>query len=266
MKQKWMWIPILLALLTTLVAPPAQADPKCGGDDPPAQAATNLTLPKNMPTMTEAPGTGMEITQKITGDLLQLDIKVTDDEVAYFGFGIKFDPKSYELEKVLAGNVLQNNADGHLVIGSLFGLKDTPLNTVITLRKKGTNWGEIKPDGLYVSTKSKDVQVFEEMAPFVPKPSVIPKAQVLMNNYPNPFNPSTEIRYTLPTDGPVELTVYNMVGQVVRTLVKEQMTAGEHIFAWNATGDNGQPVAGGVYFYRITSGAQTVTRRMLLLK
>jgi hypothetical protein len=80
-------------------------------------------------------------------------------------------------------------------------------------------------------------------------------------NYPNPFNPSTSIRYALPERSNVTLTVYNTLGQEVATLVQGEKEAGHHEAVLDASG-----LSSGVYFYRLTAGAFTETKRMLLLR
>ena len=84
----------------------------------------------------------------------------------------------------------------------------------------------------------------------------------LNQNYPNPFNPTTNISYVLPANQNVSLTIYDMIGRKVRTLVNDKFqTAGKHKIKFNA-----ENLASGVYFYRIKSGGKTLTRKMLLLK
>lgn len=85
-------------------------------------------------------------------------------------------------------------------------------------------------------------------------------------NYPNPFNPTTEINYTLSNAGNVELSVYNILGEKVKTLVSQKLTAGRHSVTWNATNDLGVRVATGVYFYKLDMGGQVQVRKMLLVK
>ena len=85
-------------------------------------------------------------------------------------------------------------------------------------------------------------------------------------NYPNPFNPETTIAFGVPTAGMTSLKVYNMKGQVVRTLVNGQMAAGNHSVVWNGTDDNGMAVSSGVYFYKFATGGKTVTNKMVLTK
>ncbi|MBD3169796.1 MAG: T9SS type A sorting domain-containing protein [candidate division Zixibacteria bacterium] len=89
----------------------------------------------------------------------------------------------------------------------------------------------------------------------------IPTSFSLFQNYPNPFNPSTTIKYQLPSNSKVKLDVYNLLGQKVKSLVNEWQTAGYKAVHWDASG-----YASGIYFYRLTAGKFTETKRMLLLK
>jgi hypothetical protein len=94
-----------------------------------------------------------------------------------------------------------------------------------------------------------------------------PEVYALNDNYPNPFNPETTIKYQLPEAGLVTLEVYNMLGQVVRTLVNEHQTAGRYSVQWDAANDNGQSLSSGMYFYHVTAGQEFQgTKKMLLLK
>jgi hypothetical protein len=94
-----------------------------------------------------------------------------------------------------------------------------------------------------------------------------PKEFSLAYNYPNPFNPSTTIGFSIPRDGVVSLTIYNILGQKVRTLFNGFSTAGEHSIVWNARNDEGVAVGSGVYFYRLeTAGGMSQVRKMVLLK
>ena len=95
----------------------------------------------------------------------------------------------------------------------------------------------------------------------------LPAAFSLADNFPNPFNPATTIQYALPLAADVELTVYNVVGQVVRTLVAEHQGAGRYAVEWNATDDGGHSVSAGLYLYRLQAGGEFAeVKKMLLLK
>jgi len=88
----------------------------------------------------------------------------------------------------------------------------------------------------------------------------------LHQNYPNPFNPVTTIQYELPQRSDVQITVYDLMGREITTLVSEIQEAGYKSIQWNATNKFGQPVSAGMYFYRITAGTFSQTNKMLLLK
>ena len=94
----------------------------------------------------------------------------------------------------------------------------------------------------------------------------IPFTFQLAENYPNPFNPETTIRYQIAKRGNVSITIYNILGQKVKTLVDEVKPAGAYTMKWNSTNDFGTLVSSGVYFYRLQSSDFIRVRKMLLLK
>ncbi len=93
-----------------------------------------------------------------------------------------------------------------------------------------------------------------------------PTAFSLRGNYPNPFNPVTNIQYVLHTDMHVEIRIYDVLGRGVKTLLNAQQTAGEQIVQWDSRNDLGIPVAAGVYLYQIQAGEFVQTKKMVLLK
>ncbi len=93
-----------------------------------------------------------------------------------------------------------------------------------------------------------------------------PTETTLLGNYPNPFNPSTTIRYTLSVDSPVSIRVYNMLGQEVATLVDGFQKAGEQSVTWHGTNNFGQTVASGLYVYRLQTGSTVMSQKMLFAK
>ena len=94
----------------------------------------------------------------------------------------------------------------------------------------------------------------------------LPTAFALADNFPNPFNPATTIKYALPQAADVELTVYNVVGQPVRTLVAEHQSAGRYVVEWDATDDSGHSLSSGMYLYHLQAGEFREVKKMLLLK
>ena len=94
-----------------------------------------------------------------------------------------------------------------------------------------------------------------------------PASYVLsISAYPNPFNPTTTIRYTVPSKGRVEVAVYDARGAHMATLVNAEKAAGAYTQAWNGRDGSGEAVSSGVYFARVTHGAGTRTYKMVLLK
>ncbi|MDP8211075.1 MAG: T9SS type A sorting domain-containing protein, partial [Candidatus Stygibacter australis] len=96
--------------------------------------------------------------------------------------------------------------------------------------------------------------------------SELPEAVTLNGNYPNPFNPETEIMFLLPNNEKINLSVYNLKGQLVRTLVDNYLPGGSHSIIWDGKTNNGEMVSSGVYFYKLSVGETSETRKMILLK
>ena len=94
----------------------------------------------------------------------------------------------------------------------------------------------------------------------------IPTQFFISQNYPNPFNPSTTIKYGLPSAANVTIKVYNMVGQEVKTLVSDYREAGTYRVIWNGDNNSGSKVSSGIYIFRVVSGSNSQTMKMILLK
>ncbi|MDP8269336.1 MAG: FlgD immunoglobulin-like domain containing protein [Candidatus Tenebribacter davisii] len=93
-------------------------------------------------------------------------------------------------------------------------------------------------------------------------------ADQLLSNYPNPFNPSTTISFTLSTDSTenTELVIYNIKGQIVKQLLREHLAEGKYSVVWNGKDDRGKSVSSGIYYYRLSSGNFQQARKMILMK
>jgi len=94
----------------------------------------------------------------------------------------------------------------------------------------------------------------------------IPAVTKLEGNYPNPFNPSTTIRFAVKEPGQITINVYNNKGQLVKTLLNENKKAGNHSVIWNGTDNNGKSVSSGIYLYRMQTTGLSQTRKMMLMK
>ena len=88
----------------------------------------------------------------------------------------------------------------------------------------------------------------------------------LSQNFPNPFNPTTTIKYQVKEASDIAIEVYNVRGQKIKTLVNDNLPAGEYEVKWNGNDDNGSSVASGIYFYKLRSGNDSQTKKMVLMK
>jgi len=85
-------------------------------------------------------------------------------------------------------------------------------------------------------------------------------------NFPNPFNPETTISYSVKEALPVSIEIYNVKGQLVKTLINETKAAGTHTVVWNGSDNNNRPVSSGVYYYKMNAGKYSSTKKMILMK
>ena len=92
------------------------------------------------------------------------------------------------------------------------------------------------------------------------------ESHIMAESYPNPFNPETQIDYTLSVSEKVRIQIYNITGQLIRTFDQGYQPAGSYSLRWDGRNENGDPAASGVYLYRIEAGPYTLTNRMVLLK
>ena len=113
------------------------------------------------------------------------------------------------------------------------------------------------PPCFWVGETGEQVSVIDE---------TLPITYNLYNAYPNPFNPATTIPYELLINGYVNITIYDMLGREVKTLVNQAQDAGYQSVVWNATNDYGKPVSAGIYLYQIQAGEYITTKKMVLLK
>jgi hypothetical protein len=178
---------------------------------------------------------------------------------------LNVDNKYAEIEKVSSNLpdgwlTVNNYADGKLkiVMSGINALQNSEI-AVVSLRLKDkeakfTVNGSFKLNDNLGSTLS-DLSVKQ-----------IPTQFELSQNYPNPFNPTTKIKYQVASDSKVNLTIYNTLGQKVKTLVNGIQEAGYYTIEWNGTNDFGQKLSSGVYIYRMEAGSFVKVNKMNLLK
>ena len=118
---------------------------------------------------------------------------------------------------------------------------------------------------LYFGTQN-GIAIFDKSTTLVETQELFPSQYTILNNHPNPFNPSTTIEFTLPESGFATLSIYNISGQKVRDLAAGYMTAGAHSLTWDGRDDSGDAVSSGVYITRLVAGKQVAAGRMVFLK
>ncbi|MCF7902161.1 MAG: T9SS type A sorting domain-containing protein, partial [Candidatus Marinimicrobia bacterium] len=172
------------------------------------------------------------------------------------------DPQDYAVYMLVIA------ADSEFV--SILQTIETLVDTEYTLESALTNdtqywWKVIAMDTDSLTTES-PVQSFTVGYVTTEPEAAIPTKFALHTNYPNPFNPTTTIRYDLPERSTVSLVIYNQLGQPIRTLVNSEQLAGFQSVMWDGRNNVGQQVGTGIYFYQINAGKFNQTRKMILLK
>ena len=241
---------------------------------------------------------GVQATLVSTGQTLVTNIVIRDDETPSTSIALSADPSTLSenddlttvtITATLDGKALAADATVHLAIdnGST-ATRDLDYAALFTPRIEllaGSITGTVN---FYVDPRADNLEEGDEIIrltgtidglagdsveiaisdPGAAKAVVQtrPEAFSLADNFPNPFNPATTIQYALPQAADVELTVYNVVGQPVRTLVAEHQRAGRYVVEWDATNDSGYSLSSGMYLYRLQAGEFREVRKMLLLR
>lgn len=143
--------------------------------------------------------------------------------------------------------LMAQNSDKCSYVGDLKWLKTTSVTAYLNSRNSLIN------NKLLITSQ------YNQATPDLPD-------AIRISNYPNPFNPNTTINFYLPESGNVFLEVFNIKGQRVKTLINEHKETGSHDFVWDATDQNGRFVSSGVYFYRLSTGTNSIVNKMLLMK
>jgi len=111
-----------------------------------------------------------------------------------------------------------------------------------------------------------DMIVGNGMKPLVLSRIAKPEEYSLSDAYPNPFNPTTTLSFSVPTEGVVSLNIYDMTGRLVSTLVDGNLEHGYHSITWNGKDSNGHAVSSGMYIYSLNGEGLSITKKMLLIK
>jgi len=179
-------------------------------------------------------------------------------EIALEFTGLEY--KTCEKTEITKDYLLVENAKDGILKIALAGFK--PINNVAKIIKlkfgKLLGEGNIKLNSVVVNETS--INVINDLS------KLLPETYELHQNYPNPFNAETIIEYQIPEAGKVEISIYNTLGQKVRTLVNSSITAGYHETKWNGMNDAGETVSSGIYFITLKAGNFIKTRKMIYLR
>lgn len=198
----------------------------------------------------------------------RLDVIVGSNDGKLYGFNANATylpnwPKSSPTSWIFASPVIADvdgDADLEVIGGSNDGgvyIWDEPGKSA----RHAIIWGQFRSTADHRATPQPDVT-----AATTNLVAVVPKVFQLYQNYPNPFNPTTQIRYQLAKAGKVEMTIYNNLGQKVRTLVSETQAAGMYVVEWDGRDQHQQPVASGVYFCKFSTATFQKKIKLLILK
>ena len=241
-----------------------------------------LGLSKGLAKTTEKGIVHLSIGEKadVIGRSISFPVKLdADRQVSGIQFEFEFDPLLVNpLPPVLEGDswngisVIHNSANEGEVIYLFYGMggKIIPDFDEVTFRFETVAESPDSPaeitliSAVIAGADGSPVKV--EFGNTTTTTAAIPNTFALHNNYPNPFNPVTTISYDVPVSGPITLRIYNLLGQVVRELVNEEVSPGAYKITWNGRNDAGRALSSGIYFARLNAKGYVSTQKMILLK
>ncbi|SVA23486.1 uncharacterized protein METZ01_LOCUS76340 [marine metagenome] len=197
-----------------------------------------------------------------------------DDQTLYFGVTVPDNEKlSYSVPPKPPSGVFDARFQGDWIYCEDSGKIELtgqaePLSISFNIANK-TTWVliNIESDEEYDLSGSGELIIAEVLNEFIlQKNSVLPHSYALHQNFPNPFNPVTSLRYDLPEQSFVTLTIYDLIGREITQLVNTTQEAGFRSVEWDATDSFGKPVSAGIYLYKITTGEFVQTKKMVLVK
>ena len=221
----------------------------------------------------------------VAGEMMFVDVSLANVQALMgYGFVLHFDAEKFEfVEAVPAAEDLLKSAGGETPLFRSLSDEAGQVHVMNAI----VNGSEVSGDGDIVRLIFRVLSDFEDNARFeiadglVFDPSqfanplaggvldiqTTPTEFALLQNFPNPFNPDTTIGYELAESADVTLQIYNVVGQVVRTLMAaESQSVGRYQVRWDGMDDRGMPVSSGIYFYQISAGKFQDVRKLMLLK
>jgi hypothetical protein len=236
-----------------------------------------LTDPDN-PGITEELGALATLDRSDTGVTVDAAVELVDDE--YIAFAVYTAPIDFERPSVPAdasvgerplrvtAEFMPDSGPDSVAIVSDLTIERPTVLFLHGYLEESADWNEFKSIVTAVDATRWGDEMFywgEAVPTPVPQRPVGP-SNALVQNYPNPFNPTTTIRFSLARNSHVVLTIYDVRGARVRTLLDEARVSGDHRVVWDGRSDAGMRVSSGIYFYRLTAGGFRETKKMVLLK
>jgi hypothetical protein len=196
-------------------------------------------------------------------------VNLSDKAVNGFQFNLAYDTKDLEyVQNSVTGlgelSIIKTDENGILVNAAFIPGEKFDGSVTLAFRAKGTT-SDLSFDMLSALVTVDNITgTIGKLASASVK--AMPSVYALSQNFPNPFNPTTTIEYSIPTAGHVDMVIYNMAGQKVRTLVNEVKSPAFYKVVWDGRNDRGETVASGLYFYKLVSGSFNKIAKMTLVK
>jgi len=210
---------------------------------------------------------GAEVDESTSSYLISVNVGQSD-QLKGFEFALSYNNEALEFVNDsingLVGLNMFDEKDGIIRVSDMFINEE--FNGVVTLafNSKGVN-SDLTFEVMNAMVDDLDVvAVSTNLSELSLK--ALPTVYSLNQNFPNPFNPTTTIEYSIPESGNVDLVIYNMAGQKVRTLINNTQNAAFYKVVWDGRNDSGEAVASGLYFYKLVSGNFSKIEKMTLIK
>jgi len=225
--------------------------------------------------------------EHVEGDIYVVPVEVTSEvPIAAYQFSLRYDPSEFEVIEVRDRGTASEEFDyydsyvgeGRAMAvgvvsmalgynGKVAGYLEAGRYRIaeVVVRSRDGHIGFEVEEAILADDYSREVRP-RVMVGVAEGASRLPKTFALFQNIPNPFGGNTVIKYALPKDVDVELTIYNIAGQKVRTLVNGHEQAGYRTVKWDGRDDAGRRVAPGVYFYKLKAGKFEATKKLTLVR
>tara|TARA_X000001036_G_scaffold436220_1_gene478940 strand:+ start:273 stop:3695 length:3423 start_codon:yes stop_codon:yes gene_type:complete len=221
-----------------------------------------------------------DMLQYETGEILEIPVMLTNgDNLLSFEVDLTYDPNQVTVESIEWSELIdhfmieENNESGSIRVAGSGTTPDGEQGVFATIRLQVLETTTDQSIDLTINKmRINEAEAVEDVIVSITQEvlstdnATVPNVYALHQNYPNPFNPTTKISYDLPEASVVSLSIYDLMGREIRTMINSEQTAGFKNIQWNATDNLGKSVPAGMYIYTIQAGEFRQTRKMVLLK